>query len=359
MRRLAPILVLLLSVSLLLAGCGKKDEGSVVKELDQKIGKLDSYKGAATMTLHTGQQPLTYQLEMWYQNPHYYRIALTNEKKDITQIVLRNDEGVFVLTPHLNKSFRFQSDWPDKQGQVYLYKTLVQSIVDDQERHFTTDGKNYVFDVKANYQNASLVRQKIWLQKKTYAPERVEVSDENGNPVVELNFSEFKFDAKFEKDDFDMNRNMTAWNMQYLPAFSGNDQNTANDQNPAADQNSGKTAKPDKEQGFGVFEPAYIPQNVDLKGMKDIKLGTKPGVLLRYSGKYNYSIMEARPEEQTVTAMQGTIVDLGYTLGVVMGDQLKTLAWMYDGVEFRLSSGDLPVAEMVKVAQSLDGEGGK
>lgn len=49
-------------------------------------------------------------------------------KKDVTQIVLRNDEGVFVLTPSQNKSFRFQSNWPDNQGQVYLYETLIRSI---------------------------------------------------------------------------------------------------------------------------------------------------------------------------------------------------------------------------------------
>ena len=32
-------------------------------------------------------------------------------QKDQSQIILRNEEGVFVLTPALNKSFRFQSDW--------------------------------------------------------------------------------------------------------------------------------------------------------------------------------------------------------------------------------------------------------
>ncbi len=120
----------------------KKDAGAVVKDLDRVINKLDSYQGSGTMVLHTGQQPQEYQVEVWYQNPHYYRIALTNEKKDITQIVLKkNDEGVFVLTPHLNKSFRFQSEWPEKQGQVYLFQSLAHSILNDNDRQFTTDDK--------------------------------------------------------------------------------------------------------------------------------------------------------------------------------------------------------------------------
>lgn len=118
------------------------------------------------MTLYTGEQPQEYKVEVWYKNPSYYRISLANVQKDITQIVLRNDEGVFVLTPSMNKSFRFQSDWPDDQGQVYLYQTLVRGIVSDNNRQFVEDGDNYVFEVAANYQSNALVRQKIWLDKR-------------------------------------------------------------------------------------------------------------------------------------------------------------------------------------------------
>jgi len=160
MRRITWIAAIVISLAVVLAGCGSKDAGSVVKQLDHVISKLESYQSTGTMTLNTGQEPQVYQVEVWFQDPHYYRISLTNDKKDITQIVLRNDEGVFVLTPHLNKSFRFQSDWPENQGQVYLYQSLVQSIMMDGDRQFTTEENNYVFDVMANYQNASLSRQK-------------------------------------------------------------------------------------------------------------------------------------------------------------------------------------------------------
>lgn len=94
MRRVTWILAIVMSAALLLAGCGKKDAGSVVKDLDHVIGKLESYQGTGRMVLQTGQEPQEYQVEVWYQQPHYYRISLTNEKKDITQVVLRNDDGV-------------------------------------------------------------------------------------------------------------------------------------------------------------------------------------------------------------------------------------------------------------------------
>ncbi|HZG75114.1 MAG TPA: hypothetical protein VEZ72_04595 [Paenibacillus sp.] len=96
-------LALMLAVAMLLAACGgAKDAAGVVSDIEKLSGKLESYHAEGTMVLNTGQEPQEYGVVVSYQKPEYYRIALTNEANDITQIVLRNDEGVFVLTPHLN-----------------------------------------------------------------------------------------------------------------------------------------------------------------------------------------------------------------------------------------------------------------
>jgi outer membrane lipoprotein-sorting protein len=473
MRRISIVLAAIMAVSLLLAACGgKRDAASVVKDLDKMVAKMDSYQGTGRMTLHTGQQPQEYQVEVWYQPQQYYRIKLTNEKQDISQIVLRNDDGVFVLTPHLNKSFRFQSDWPENQGQVYLFQSLAKSIIADQDRQFTTDKDAYVFDVAANYQNSSLVRQKIWLDQKSLAPRHVQVSDAQSNLMVDVDFTHFEFGAKFDKDSFDMQRNMTSMTMpQELPAAqqdgqsaakagdsgtgksdaagktaTGTQQNaatgtqqgsaagngktdaagktttgtqqgnaagangttngttngTANGSGNAASkaatgtqQNgqqgssgtntgaaggktatgtqasasgtkaggtaaaSGDKAAASKELDFGVIYPSYTPQGVKQLDEAQITLGDEKANLIRYSGTYNYSIVELKPEAKETYLVPGDIVDLGYTIAVLSGDQKKTLIWTYDGVEYRLSTADLPQDEMIKVAQTVQGQLGK
>ena len=44
-------------------------------------------------------------------------------------IILRNSEGIYVLTPSLNKSFKFQSEWPYNSSQTYLLQTLLYLVV--------------------------------------------------------------------------------------------------------------------------------------------------------------------------------------------------------------------------------------
>ncbi|WP_041616494.1 DUF4367 domain-containing protein [Paenibacillus mucilaginosus] len=93
--------------------------------------------------------------------------------------------------------------------------------------------------------------------------------------------------------------------------------------------------------------------------MTEVKLGEDKAVMLRYSGKYNFTLLESRPTTKEVSYLPGDVLDLGFTLGVVTGDAKKTLVWTSEGVEFRLSTADLPQDEMIKVAQAVQGELGK
>ncbi|WP_339286009.1 DUF4367 domain-containing protein [Paenibacillus sp. FSL R5-0486] len=398
MRRISWMLAMVLVLSALLAACGKKDAAAVVKDLNEVVGEMESYQGAGVMTLHTGDTPQQYKVEVWHQKPSYYRIALTNAKKDVTQIVLRNDEGVFVLTPSQNKSFRFQSNWPDNQGQVYLYETLIRSITGDTTRQFADEKESYVFDVAANYNTHALVRQKIWLNKSDYAPKQVEVSDSNANVVVDVKFDSFKFGAAFEKDAFDMQRNMTAATKEggqtgtdsgVTPAEQtgeggkepANPQTAPEPDGAVTDGQSGvggdteqqgtegattgqegeepTLAEPEGADSFGVIQPTYAPEGVQLKDDQILEEAGDYSVMLRYEGTYNYTIFEARPQDRAVSLAPSSVVDLGFTLGMISGDALKTLTWMTDGIEYRITSADLPQNEMVRIATSMQEESGK
>jgi hypothetical protein len=112
---------------------------------------------------------------------------------------------------------------------------------------------------------------------------------------------------------------------------------------------------------FGIIEPGYKPEGVKQQDISEVKLSGAKAILMRYTGTYHYSIVESKPlaQEALASALTGEIVDLGFTLAVLTGEDKKTLEWNYNGVDFRLSSGDLPKDEMIKVAMAVDGQSGK
>jgi outer membrane lipoprotein-sorting protein len=96
----------------LLTGCGKYGEKDIVKDLNKKIDGCKGYYLEAQMEIINNEDIYKYDVKVSYQNDDLFRVSLKNKANSHEQILLRNEEGVYVLTPSLNKSFKFQSEWP-------------------------------------------------------------------------------------------------------------------------------------------------------------------------------------------------------------------------------------------------------
>lgn len=336
MKKYWQLLTVSILIAIIVAGCGSKGPEDIVGELSKQLDALESYKAEATLSIHTAEEPQEFALEVWHQKPSYYRIALKNKERDITQIILRNDDGVFVLTPHLNKSFRFQSGWPEGQGQIYLYESLVKDILADTNRKFTTEGDYYVFDMVGDYQNKNMTQQRIWLTK-DLEPVKVQGMDSDYNVLVEINFSSMEFNLAYEDDAFDMKRNMEGALFESIPTMISEEEEAGS---------------------IGTFYPSYLPPNVEQLDPEEVSIDQddNPYVVLRYTGDYDFNIIQKRAEARMVNLPEGEIVDLGFTIGVMSETSLQ---WSYEGVDFILASGDLPREEKIAIAQSFVGQANK
>jgi outer membrane lipoprotein-sorting protein len=332
MKKLGFILLAMLVV-LALAGCGEKSQADVVKSLETKMEEMSGYKANATMTLKTGSEQQVYEVEIWHSKPHYYRVNLKNTQKEQSQMILRNDEGVFVLTPALNKSFRFQSDWPQNSSQAYLYESLVKDILDDPEPIFTAAESHYVFETKTNYKNSkALPVQEITLNKGDLTPAMVKVMDSDRNPLLQVEFTKIEMNASFDEGAFDMQRNMTGAQME-VPTMAGQSA-----QGP-----------------FEVLYPFDMPDGVKLIGEKDMNTENGKRVILTFGGEdKSFTLIQERAQVAEVMAtVSGEPVDLGFTVGAMTAN---SIAWTYNGVDFLLASNNLTPEELITVAKSVHGQ---
>ncbi|KGA96219.1 sporulation protein [Alkalihalobacillus alcalophilus ATCC 27647 = CGMCC 1.3604] len=333
MKKVSWFVIMSLLIAVILVGCGEKSQQDIITDLENKMSDMAGYKSQATMTLQTGKEPQTYEVEVWHQAESYYRVALNNDNKDQSQIILRNDEGVFVLTPALNKSFRFQSDWPKNSSQVYLYESLVHDILLDPERTFTATEDHYIFTTNTNYQNKNLNTQEVTLNKKDLSPVQVKIMNTDLEVLVQLDFTGFELDPSFNiEEDFDMKRNMTAAQMNDVPAMS------------------------EEVEPMMAYFPLYTPEGVSVETSEKVQSENGERYIIKYSGEKSYTLIQE--QTQVVPAMvpmnvtTGIPVDLGYTVGVMTEESLM---WSYNGVDFVLASTELEQQEMIEIAQSVYG----
>ncbi|WP_261134153.1 outer membrane lipoprotein carrier protein LolA [Bacillus sp. Marseille-Q3570] len=326
MKRILSLLVIALLVTAL-AACGSKSQKDVLSDLEKTMDKMSGYKSEATMTLQTGENPLTYEIEIWHKKPSFYRVSLKNAEKDQSQMILRNSEGVFVLTPALNKSFRFQSDWPENSSQVYLMESLISDILMDEDRNFKTGEKGYVFNTKTNYQNKNLYQQEITLDKSNLLPNKVKVMDKDMKVLVDVKFKKTKLNSKFDDGAFDMERNMESAQLEVPTMATG-------------------------EREFTPVFPEFVPEGTTL--MNQVANSSGNEVILTYAGDKSFTIIQRQatvaPATKMLTMNEGDLVDLGFAVGVLNG---TTLSWSVDGVDYYLASNDLTEEDMASIASSM------
>jgi outer membrane lipoprotein-sorting protein len=334
MRKKLWLLISGLMVIFLLAACGSKSQDDVVKELNGKLKDLTGYKVNAKMTLKMGTDSQVYNVEIWHKDPTYYRVNLKNTQKDQSQMILRNDEGVFVLTPALNKSFKFQSDWPKNSSQAYLYESLINDIVSDKSAKFSATKDYYVFETKTRYQNNSMLPfQEIKLNKSDLSPAVVKVMDPDRNALVTVEFSKVKFNANFDKDDFNMKKNMTRAQLG-LPAMANAD-----------------------DQAFTVKYPTAQIKGTKLIKEDEVQIEDGKRVVLTYDGKKSFTMVQekvmAKVASTNPTYVEGDLVDLGATIGAISD---HSITWTQAGVDYMVASKNLTKNELVEVAKSVQGE---
>ena len=152
-----------------------------------------------------------------------YKVSLVNTVNNHEQIILRNSDGVYVVTPRINKSFKFQSDWPYNNSQVYLLGPLLDDITNDANRTFekVDDGSKII--VAANYPNNSkLVKQEILLDKSNNI-KKVTVFDNNGTAQITMKFNKIDLNSKFNDNHFELK--------QIIDIKEDNTDNTTNREN--------------------------------------------------------------------------------------------------------------------------------
>ncbi len=331
MKRRISLILFSLIILFVLAGCGNKSQSDVVSDLSKKMDKMDGYKTKASMTFIHGKKKQNYQAEIWYKAPSYYKVVLSDASKENVQVIIRNKSGVYVMTPALNKSYRFQSDWPNNRSQYYLYQSLVKDIMKDKKASMQKKDNQYVFKTKTQYPTKHLSYQQISMDKKSLKPKGVKVMDKDMNVVVDINFKTFDWNPSFAKKDFDEKQSMTMAKLE-TPVMG-----------------DGKT-------DFKIYYPTVTLPKTALSDMKPEESADGKAFVLKYEGDNPFTLIETKSGVQTTDApvmASGEPFNLGFTLGASTDHTLK---WSQNGMDFFLASDKLTKGEMQEIAESVNGK---
>lgn len=350
------IFLCLILICLILTGCGKKDDKTVLKEFQNKVNNTDSYYLSGNMELVNNEDVYTYKIGVSYKKEDFYKIELTNMVNDHKQVILRNNDGVYVITPSLNKSFKFQSDWPYNNSQVYLLSSLLDDITNDSERLFEDTNEGYIFTSKVNYpNNDKLVLQKVYFSR-DYLPTKVEVLDKDSNVQIKMVFDKIDLKTEFNDTYFDLNSILNTEDVKKDNSNKDiNKENTTNNNEAQEPNSENKVNNNAKETATidDIIYPMYLPVNTYLTNQERVSTSDGERMILTFTGDKAFTLVEetaSYSQSPEIIPTYGSVELIGASLAVINDN---SASWFNNGIEYYIVSDVMSTGELLQVVRSI------
>ena len=376
--------LILVSFLILFTGCGKYTKEDIINDFKEKVEDSNSYILTGKLEIYRNEDLYTYDVTSSYKNKNNFKVDLVNTTNNHEQIILRNKDEVYVITPSLNKSFKFQSEWPYNNSQIYLLQPIVNDLEADNDVSLKKDGNNYVLTLKANYINdRSLINQKVYLDNNLNL-KKVEVIDNNEDVVMRFKITKIEFNVKVSSDSFDIDKYVSQENdlntneakdnsskekegisessdedndgendsntEDKIDDKKDNELNNNNDDNETNNQSRSSTTSSTVSNVNEVLYPMYVPYDTYLKTQDVLSLDEGSRTILTFSGESPFTLVQSPVSSNCLKNVYGDPYLISDTVGVV---NEYSLSWISNEQEYYLTSNSMDVDELLLVAQSL------
>lgn len=294
------------------------------KELQKATDGLEHYHMSGTMEVVEGEDLKTFTIDLAWDKEgeqEFYRVSLYDQGINQEQVILKNVDGVFVLTPSLNQAFKFKGDWPNDSPKPYLYQSML-ALLQGEHTSKKIDG-GYMVSADVEYVNSpELVKQEMIFDKEL-KPKSVKVYNADGFAEITITFTDVDMNPEFGADYFAVDANL---------------------------------AKNQTEVTSGVVElplyPTYV-YDARLTNTSVAEVGSETRHILEFTGDKSFTVVEvlrSKNTEPTTLSVSGELVDGIDAFGAYDGN---CLTFYNNLVEFTVYSDDLSVDEMLQVVSSM------
>lgn len=322
-------IILFISLLFIVVGCNKSGDDDLIGSLNDKINSSNNYQMTGTLEIFRNEDKFTYDVISTYKKEKYFKVELVNQTNSHKQIILRDLDSVYVLTPSLNKSFKFQSEWPYNNSQIYLLQPIITDVESDKNFKFEKLDDGYVVSSNVNYASEKDFKtQKIYFDLNKDL-KKVEVLDKKENIKMVLNVISLEYDVKLEDDFFDVNRYH---------------KNTEEKESTSEMKNT--TAAIEE-----IVYPMYVPSETYLVGQDVIDTEIGERVILTFAGESAFTVIQEnidnKIKDEYVYGEPYLILD---TVGSVTD---YSVSWISNGIEYLVMSDTMNIDELITVAQSI------
>lgn len=293
-----------------------------LKSALEEAKQCTSYTLESSMELLENDELKSYQVNVTYlkNENDYFKVELYDKSLNQSQVIVKNDDGVYVLTPTLNQAFKFQSEWPLNSPKPYIYQSLLD-FLENNEYEKMKDG--YLVSGEISYENDDRVASQEVKFDKDLNPVFINVYDKNKTEIMKLEVTTFSMNERIDTETFNEEEIMKTSQSQYSNVSSS----------------------------LPLYPVALLGSTLQKEEVSKINDSTNH--ILQFSGEKSFTLVETvmnKSNSMNVEEIDGEVIDLVDGFAYMKGNQMTYIS---SGVVCSLYSNELSQQEMLSVLSSM------
>lgn len=307
----------------------KSNDKNALEKIKENI---PSYHSECSMKIFSNDEKRVFYVTVDYQKKDdakdNYRISILDENVNQEQIMLKNKDGVFVLTPLLNQVYQFEGDYPLNSPKPYLYQSIISLLNGNSQVDKLKDG--YLITSEVKYENYPSWKKEEAKLSKEGVPLWVNIYDSSSSLVCEITFTKVNFEVSFDDAFFSIEDNMTKSQSSVISSTKKGEE----------------TDLPLLPQGIG--------SEYQLKEQTVGKVEGNSVYILSYEGEKEFTLIQSVAsisQDINIVKINGEYIEVYGGLSYIDNNHLK---YIYNGVSYEIYSSSLSVEEMLLIATSME-----
>lgn len=183
--------------------CNKKDD---FYNANKKMSEMKSYSAIAEITVNSNKGTSKHRVNQFFIDPNNLRIETLEPEFLKGKILCYSGQKWKVYHPLIKQTVEFDKL---KEDDELTYLGVIQKrilLAEDSKYDFVRkDGIEYI-QVRGSLPNANEYRKYacIYLSKENYLPQFMEIYNDKDKLMVQVRYSEFKYNADIKKELFDI-----------------------------------------------------------------------------------------------------------------------------------------------------------
>ena len=175
-------------------GCERKEytKEEIYEDFNKQISKITSYTCTAKVEAIGNKENTTYIFKHTYRKPDYYKLEIKSPKNLQGKTIEYKGDKVFVYNPDINDNVELKNI--NKDSHYLFVGDFIKNYMQNESVVLEATQTELKIELEIPGDNKYFNKQILYVNNKTRNPNKMEVLDNEGNPIFMVTYEDFKYE---------------------------------------------------------------------------------------------------------------------------------------------------------------------